>query len=159
MRIEKPVRVARTYRQRLLAEPSKVFPLLCPVREADWIEGWNPLLVITDSGFAEPDCVFITEAAPDNAIWYISKCELASGVIEMLKITPHVTACQLSIQLRPVSNETEATVTYMHTSLGPKGDAFVSSFTEEFYENFMRDWESRLNHYLVHGSRISGARA
>ena len=158
MKIEKPVRAERTYKQRLLAEPSKVFPLLCPVREADWIEGWDPSLVISESGFAEPDCVFITQAAPNDAIWYVSRYEPANGVIQMLKVTPQVTACQLRIQLRPISIGTEATVTYMHTSLGPEGDAFVRSFTEEFYEKFMGDWESRLNHYLVHGNRLSGAR-
>jgi len=42
-------------------------------------------------------------------------------------------------------------VTYSHTSIGPHGDAFVAGFTEEFYERFMRDWESRMNHYLVTG--------
>ena len=37
MNITKPKRVTRTYTQRLVAEPAAVFPLLCPVREADWI--------------------------------------------------------------------------------------------------------------------------
>ena len=46
---------------------SKVFPLLCPVREADWIDGWNPVLVLTQSGFAEQDCVFITDAKVHDA--------------------------------------------------------------------------------------------
>ena len=47
-----------------------------------------------------------------------------------------------------------ALVTYTHTSLGPEGDAFVASFTEEYYRKFMQDWESRLNHFLQHGSRL-----
>ena len=29
------------FTQQLVAEPSAVFPLLCPVREADWIDGWD----------------------------------------------------------------------------------------------------------------------
>ena len=67
MRIEKPNRVTRTYTQQLVAEPSKVFPLLCPVREADWVDGWDPLVVLTQSGVAEPECVFVTEARPSDA--------------------------------------------------------------------------------------------
>ena len=43
MNITKPKRVTRTYTQQLVAEPSAVFPLLCPVREADWIDGWDPI--------------------------------------------------------------------------------------------------------------------
>lgn len=156
MEIKKPVRVTRTYTQRLVAAPSLVFPLLCPVRETDWIEGWNPIVVISNSGVAEPDCVFVTSATPNNAIWYITRHEPADGFVEMLKVTPQVTVCKLSIQLRPAAAGSEATITYCHTSLGPEGDAFIDTFTDEFYSQFMRDWESRLNHYLTHRSAASG---
>ena len=52
MKIVKPNRVTRTCTQRLVAAPAAVFPLLCPVREADWIDGWNPPLAISSSGIA-----------------------------------------------------------------------------------------------------------
>ena len=155
MRITKPNRVTRTFAQRLVAEPSRVFPLLCPVREADWIDGWDPLTVFSESGIAEPDCVFLTEASPINAVWYITRHEPSNGFVEMIKISPHVTACRLTIQLRPVEAGSEATITYAHTSLGPDGDTFIASFTEEHFQQFMRDWEARMNHYLVHGSSSS----
>jgi len=98
MKIVKPKRATRCYTQHLVAAPNAVFPLLCPVREAEWIRGWDPSLVVSASGAG-----------------------------------------------------TEADVTYTHTSLGPRGDEFVTSFTEEFYRAFMQDWESRINHFLVHG--------
>ena len=161
MKITQPVRATRHHTQRLGADPATVFPLLCPVREADWIEGWSPTLVVSSSGVAEPDCVFTTGAEPVDAVWYITRHEPAAGCIEMLKVTPGVTACRLSIQLRPVPGGCEADITYSHTSLGPLGDAFVASFTAEFYRQFMQDWESRLNHYLLHGTalRAEGGRA
>ncbi len=152
MRVTKPNRVTRTLTQQLVAEPSKVFPLLCPVREADWIEGWDPPVVYSQSGVAETDCVFITEASPSNAIWYITRHEPGDGFVEMIKITPAVTAGKLTIQLRPVKDGSQATITYTHTSLGPEGDTYIASFTEEYYQQFMRDWEARINHYLAHGS-------
>ena len=152
MKIVKPNRATRTYTQHLVAEPAVVFPLLCPVREADWIDGWSPTFVISTSGLAEPDCVFATPAEPHNAIWYITRREPAAGFVEMIKITPNVTACRLTIQLRPAPSGSEAVITYSHTSLGPEGDAFVASFTEDYYRKFMHDWESRINRYLRHGS-------
>ena len=151
MRIAPPRRVTRSYTQHLVADPAAVFPLLCPVREADWIEGWDPILVATQSGVAEPDCVFVTAAKPNDAIWYITRHEPDAGFVEMLKITPLVTACKLSIQLRPTPTGSEADVTYSHTSLGPDGDAFIESFTDDYYRRFMQDWEMRINHYLTHG--------
>ena len=163
MKVAPPNRVARSYVQKLVAGPSAVFPLLCPVREADWIEGWDPVAVWSDSGVAEADCVFVTAApagSPQDAVWYVTRHEPESGFVEMLKITPEVTACRLTIQLRAVSEGagegagTEATVTYMHTSLGPAGDDFVAAFTEEHYRQFMQDWEARMNHYLRTGEAL-----
>lgn len=157
MKIVKPVRATRTYTQRLVARPEAVFPLLCPVREADWIEAWNPPLVISSSGLAERDCVFTTSAQPVDAVWYITRHEPDTGFVEMLKITPTLTACRLTIQLRAAGAGSEADITYSHTSLGPDGDKFVAAFTEDSYRQFMQDWESRINHYLRHGTALRAA--
>jgi hypothetical protein len=157
MEISKPKRAARTCVQHLVAAPAVVFPLLCPVREADWLEGWSPLLVLSQSGVAEPDCVFVTAAEPAGAVWYITRREPDNGFVEMLKITPDVTACRITIQLRPSAAGTDAQITYVYTSLGPAGDAFVAAFTDEYYLQFMRNWETRINHYLAHGSCLHTA--
>ena len=154
MHISPPVRATRTYEQRLAAAPDRVVPLLCPVREAEWVEGWEPLAVFSHSGVAEPDCIFVTPAQPGQAIWYVTRHEPGRGFVEMLKITPDVTACRLTIQLRATGRGSEAEVTYSHTSLGPLGDAFVAAFTEEHYRQFMREWEEQLNHFLEHGRML-----
>jgi hypothetical protein len=140
--------------QRIAAAPELVFPLLCPVREADWIEGWDPVSVWSESGVAEPDCVFVTDSDDRQAIWYITEHSPEDGFVEMLKITPGVTACRLSIRLAPGDVGTDAEVTYSHASLGPAGEEFVAAFTEEYYTRFMRDWEARMNHYLKTGSAL-----
>jgi hypothetical protein len=154
MKIVKPNRVTRTYTQHLVGPASEVFSLLCPVREADWIQGWDPRLVVSWSGVAEPDCVFVTEAQPSDAIWYVTRHEPATGFVEMIKVTPPVTACRLTIQLRPTNTGCEADVTYSHTSLGPLGDELIVSFTEDYYLKFMLEWESKVNHYLIHGTAL-----
>ncbi len=156
MNIQKPNRVTRTFTQRLFAGPDRVFPLLCPVREADWLEGWDPIAVFSNSGVAEPDCVFTTEASPGPAIWFIVRHEPDRAYVEMLKIVPELTACRLTIQLTARDPGCQATITYSHTSLGPRGEAFVAGFTEEFFASFMREWETRMNHYLKTGRRLAG---
>ncbi|MCI0541884.1 MAG: hypothetical protein L0Z50_42350, partial [Verrucomicrobiales bacterium] len=70
MNITKPKRASHSYRQRLAASPAKVFPLLCPVREAEWANGWMPGRVISSSGVAERDCVFLTSDKLGTATWY-----------------------------------------------------------------------------------------
>src|SRR5262245_58203125 len=137
MKIVKPNRATHTYTQHLVGAPDAVFPLLCPVREAEWLRRWDPPLVVSSTGVAESDCIFTTRAEPMDAIWYITRHEPDTGFVEMLKITPELTACRLTIQLRASGGGSEADVTYSHTSLGPRGDEFVASFTEGFYRKLM----------------------
>ena len=151
MNITKPNRATHTYRQRLHATPGKVFPLLCPVREAEWADGWLPELVISSSGVAERDCVFITTDKPGTAFWYITRHEPGKLFVEMLKILPGVTACRLEIQLFDDGTGCAADITYSHTSLGPAGDELVAKFTAEYYQKFMLAWERALNHFLTTG--------
>ena len=53
MQVTPPRRVRHSYLQRLVRPPREVFPLLCPVREAEWIPGWNPRLVASFSSPSE----------------------------------------------------------------------------------------------------------
>lgn len=146
--------VTRSYSQQLTADPETVFPLLCPVREADWIEGWDPIIVYSNSGKAETDCVFITTSSPEDSIWYITRHEPDSHFLEMIRVTPSVTASKLTIQVSATDSGSEAQVTYSHTSLGPEGDKFIESYTESYYEQFMKEWEERLNYYLENNSKL-----
>jgi hypothetical protein len=155
MRIIKPKRATHSYRQKLHAPPAKVFSLLCPVRETEWASGWLPELVISSSGVAERDCVFIT---PDNlgkAIWYIIRHEPQTWFVEMLKILPGVTACRLEIQLCENGDECFADITYSHSSIGPAGDEFVAKFTADYYQKFMQAWEKELNDFLKTGCHVT----
>jgi hypothetical protein len=150
MQISKPKRVTRTFEQRLVAPPERVFPLLCPVREGDWIEGWDPLFVLSESGVAELDCVFATETNGRRAIWIVTRHDPPHDV-EMVYVNANVTVCKLTIRLSTSPEGCSALVTYSHTSLGTEGDAFVASFTAELYTARMVDWETRLNYYLQTG--------
>jgi hypothetical protein len=151
MHLTKPNRVTHSYRQRLHAGPAEVFPLLCPVRETEWADGWLPELVISSSGVAERDCIFTTAEKSGTAIWYVTRQEPERWFVEMLKILPGVTACRLEIQLSQNGDECFADITYSHTSLGPAGDEFVAKFTTDYYQKFMQIWETALNNFLKTG--------
>jgi hypothetical protein len=53
MSVFKADRIFRTNTIQVEAPPEKVFPLLCPVREYDWVEPWKCEMIYTDSGFVE----------------------------------------------------------------------------------------------------------
>ncbi len=153
MRVTQPNRVTHTYRQSLHAPAERVFPQLCPVREMDWAVGWAPRLVVSRSGLVERDCVFVTPEGSTEGIWYVTRHEPEHCFVEMLKVTPSITACRVQIQVYPGEGDCQADVTYSHTSLGVEGDRFIAGFTAERYRRFMQQWERELNHFLLTGLR------
>jgi hypothetical protein len=149
MMVKAPVRATHTYVQHLVAPPGEVFPLLCPVREMDWVPGWEPGVVISASGVAERDCVFTTPDGEHEAIWTIVEHDPEAHAVEMLKVTPGYTVTRLRITLAPEPDGTAATITYSYTALSEEGERFVATRTPEAYEAFMREWEEQMNRYLL----------
>jgi hypothetical protein len=114
--------------------------------------------VLTESGIAEQDCVFVTGAGADEAVWTVTQYEPRAGRIEFIKVTPGTTVARIHIQLREAgAGRSTAEISYQHTSLGPAGDAAVAAFTADHYRAFMDTWERRLNHYLATGRMLDAA--
>lgn len=155
MNIVRPHRVTRSYVQSLDAPPDEVFALLCPVREAEWVNGWHPRLVVSESGVAEPDCVFVTSAGPEEAIWMITRHEPQNHLLEIIKVIPGIVVGTIRIRLTAAAPGSTADISYTFTALGPDGDRVVREFTQEHFDEFMRTWETELNHYLATGERLS----
>ena len=154
--ISKPRRVKHSYTQSIKGTPEQVFPLLCPVRETDWIPGWTTDWVISHSGVAEHNCIFQTPPRPGAggaaSIWVITRHDATAFEVEMIKVTPAFTVGKLQISLSARGkNLTSATIAYEFTSLGPLGDAYLEGFTTQWYKEFMQVWERQMNHYLETG--------
>jgi hypothetical protein len=157
MKILSPVWIRREFTQELQGSAAQVFPLLCPVREVEWIQGWEPDVVYSRSGQAEEDCVFITWEGADEAIWVITSHDREAGHLEFVKTTPASLLTRIRIQLKDAGpGRCLAHVSYRHTSLSPRGDGLVAAFTQERWEGLMRRWEARLNHFLVTGRMLRG---
>ncbi len=153
MQITKPVRVTRQYAQHINAAPQEVFPLLCPVREVDWVNGWVPRLVLSESGVVERGCVFVMPDQPDDSIWVVTAWKPDDFAVDFVKVTPGLTVGQIEIRLHPLEqNHTRADITYTYTAVSTAGKDFVARFTDESYQGFMKEWELELNHYLEHGT-------
>jgi hypothetical protein len=99
MRVEKPNKVSRSFTQNLSSPAAEVFELLCPVREADWVNDWRPKLVLSESGLAEPGCIFITPGIPEDALWLMTEYDPETFQLEIIKMIPGVVVGRISISL------------------------------------------------------------
>jgi hypothetical protein len=149
MKVIEPFRVARSYVQKIQARPEKVFPLLCPVRETEWVKGWDPMVVYSRSGLAEPECVFLTGEGEPDSVWVITRHDWEKYDLEIIKVTPWITVAKINISLtQKAEEETDAEITYSYTALSEEGKEFVNNYSESYFTEFMQYWEAAINDYL-----------
>ena len=155
MRVEKPNRVSRSFTQHLSSPPAAVFELLCPVREAEWVNDWRPKLVLSDSGHAEPGCIFITPGIPEDALWLMTEYDPDAFRLQITKMIPGVVVGQISISLAAAGDDgCTAEINYAYTSISDHGDRALEEFTDDHFNAFMEIWEKELNHFLSTGTKF-----
>jgi hypothetical protein len=157
---EPPVRITRTYRQTIEAVPDVVFPLLCPVRETDWLDGWRYTMVYSASGVVERGAVFSTPGAEEpDTIWVVTDHDPAHHVVAFTRFTPGSRVCVLRIVVTPGdAGRSWVDIDYTYTATSSAGETFIKAFTEEKFVEAMRFWERSMNHWLATGTRLPSAR-
>jgi len=170
-------RVVHEFTQLNPAVPEKVFPLLCPVREADWIPGWRYSLIYSDSGVAELGCIFTTQdpvvesakyslraddrdSKSPETTWICVDYDPAAFRIAYVWIKPKRVASELRIQLtRTNDGQTNSHIQFRYTGLSPEGNREVQNYDRGWFEAKMRGWETAINHYLTTGEMIAAVSA
>jgi hypothetical protein len=155
----RPDRITHQYVQTNSGSPEKVFPLLCPVREADWVPGWQYRLIYSKSGVVEADCVFATPN-PDGTetVWVVTDYDPSKFRIAFVWVNPGVATAQIRIRLEPEGEtRTKAGIRYTYTSLSSKGRTELERYDENWFRKKMTGWEAAINHYLRTGNRIQAA--
>ena len=148
-------RVVRGYSTELSSSPETVFPLLCPVREYDWIPAWRCEVIYSKSGYAELGCVFTTDfkdhSGPET--WVVCTYE-KNKQIGFLKTGTHCTT-RYNVSLE--RNQTGSTIHWEQeiTSLAEHGDLVLDKITESVYGEKMKHINKLLEYYLLHGKPMN----
>jgi hypothetical protein len=134
------------FTHRVPAPPATVFPLLCPVRERDWVDHWEADVLHSNSGVAELGCVFVTGAGPERDTFVVSRYEpphaiefviLSDGFVQLLQI-----------ELQPVGGATTLTWRRTYTALSPTGNAWIEANVPERALARMGDLDRMLRRYV-----------
>lgn len=148
-------RIKSSFVQQFQVPPGKVFPLLCPVREYEWIEPWQCEMLHSDSGIAEKNCIFRTRFPGETSddVWVISRYQPNTG-IEFVRVNAMRTMC-LSITLTDNGDGTTRAVNeQLLVGLTEEGNRSLDSLAKSFSFE-MRMGEAMLNHYLTTGKRLA----
>ncbi|WP_285907404.1 hypothetical protein [Pseudodesulfovibrio pelocollis] len=130
-----------------------IWPLLCPVREYDWIDVWKCEMLHSVSGVNELGCVFRTNFPADGEeVWVTSRFEPVER-LEFVLVSKRC-AVRYAITLLPDNGATRMVWTHHITPLDGK-DIGVA-VAEEAFRTEMASLEAKLRHYLDTGRTLTG---
>jgi hypothetical protein len=151
-------RIARTYTWEIPAPPDRVFPLLCPVRESEWIPGWSCDLIYSESGVAEKGCIFKTSFPGEGEeLWVVARHEPESGRFEALRFIAGSRLVTVEVSLSSADGRATTLVWVQTiTALDDAGNEYVDNFSEPAHQARMDALGKMLAHYCETG-RMLGA--
>lgn len=131
------------------ASPSNVFPLLCPVREYEWIPGWACEMIFSASGLAEENCIFTTNPgdAGGKDVWVISRYE-PSQRLEFVRVNS-LRVIRYNISLTELPGEhCEMYWEQVVTSLSEEGIMWLESYTQDDFSKLILKIGDLLNKWF-----------
>jgi hypothetical protein len=151
----KAKQVTREYTQCFLATPERVFPLLCPTREYEWVEPWKCELLRSASGFAEADCVFRTGSPEDGSeeVWVVSRYEPNTRLDCVRVDRRRVMSYSITLEATGDGTTTARNVQVL-TALNEEGNQALDAQGDESLVFEMRLGEVMLNHFLATGKPL-----
>ena len=133
---------------RVAAPPADVFPLLCPVRERDWIPTWEADVLHSRSGLAELGCVFVTRPSEGRrGAWVVTRHEPPRAIAFAVFHGDLVET--LAIELAPVAEGTELLWSRAYTGLDPAGNDWIEANVPAKVEARLASLEGLLRSYLA----------
>ncbi len=140
--------------QHVDAEPQAIFPLLCPVREFDWIPVWDCEIVYTESGVAEEGCVFQTESGDAGTDTWVISHHQPPERISFIRVN-RLRAIRYDITLEP-GDDGSTTLRWEQeiTALNEEGDRHVAAQRQEEFAATIAEAERMLAHYLETGEAL-----
>lgn len=129
-----------------------VFPLLCPVREIDWLDGWDYHMIHSNSGLIEEGCVFTTtHLDKEKTVWTVTKHNKQVFKVSFVRVTPNKNVVMIDISVEPVSDQQSKThITYPYIHINSADNINSIGLEKDFITN-MKWWEESINYYLENG--------
>ena len=139
--------ISRTQFFEIPVPVAELFPLFSPEGEKLWVPGWDYQNVMGTTELFE-DYVFLTEThdhGAQKAIWLVKRYEPNVHFVQYYRIEPEEKVGVVTVVCTELEeNRTKVQVTYKYMALFPSGEQFISGFSEEFYAEFIKEWETLL---------------
>jgi hypothetical protein len=147
-------RIVSRHIMRLVAKPDAVFPLLCPKRELEWIDGWNYEMIYSTSGIAELGCMFKTNLPPEGEAYWIMTKHIPPSEAEYVRFVTGLAMVRLNIKLSEIESGSEVVWELTYTGITDQGNEFIAEHAEDQSKRSALRLERSLNHFFQTGEKL-----
>jgi len=142
---------------------TKVFPLLCPVIEYKWINGWKCKLIHYPNGIIEKDCKFqeimtapfLMGSIAGKTKWTVIFFDSINNKIHF-KLDNKDSTSLFKIELTPKGlDKTECLMEFNYKPITKKGDRFINQGGESKISFFISALGAMLKHYCESGEMLN----
>jgi ribosome-associated toxin RatA of RatAB toxin-antitoxin module len=142
-------RFERKTRFMVPARAEEVFPLLCPVREYEWIPDWRCRMIYSKSGVAEKDAVFTTLEKPFGKVLWTCVVYEPPYRVEYLLARGSMASIRLELELSDEGGRCAVDWTMRFTAASPLFAALLRrKMSEKAFTAMMMTRERQLAEYF-----------
>lgn len=147
-------RVKKSGTMSIQAAPAAVFPLLCPKREEEWIDGWAAKVIYSQSGVAELDAVFVLNKAPEGESCWVTTRYEPPVAVDYTWVAAGLMTTRLSLRVAENGNDaSDVAFSYCLTGLSETGNGCVAEYEKRF-DAIVDGLEKKLNHFIKYGRML-----
>ena len=144
-------RVFREFHGNINATADNIYPLLCSVREADWLPGSNHSLIYSESGYAENDYIFQSEFFGFGFETWVRYEHKPNESLAYIRTSENL-VIKFEIRLKSnADNTTNIRIKLTFTSLKNEGNNMLHALPEELPFNKII---AALEYYIINGKQI-----
>jgi len=147
-----------THTQTFRGSIGEVFPLLCPVREYEYLPAWTCEIIYLESDLVEAGGVFITDRPGDGGrdVWVVAQY-VPNEAIQFVR-TNRLRTMTYSVQARSDGpGAVQLVWEQVVTGLNDEGNRLVDSLSQDEFARRLSAMEKRLQHYLETGQMMRHA--
>ncbi|MCT4618260.1 MAG: hypothetical protein N4A62_02615 [Marinisporobacter sp.] len=149
-------RINRSYKQTLYGKKEEIFKLLCPVREKEWLQGWDYKMIYSESGFAEKGCIFETDNDFGSYQWVMTKYDNRDYCIQFVKFIQGKMIVIIDIELKDGDKDiVYSDINYTFTAIDDSiMDEMHTENSQEVFNGHMKLWEDSINYFIKTGDMM-----
>ncbi len=128
----------------------RVFPLLCPKKEEEWIPGWECEVIFSESGYNEEGAIFKTiKAYGTELIWHTNAYDKDAGLVDFLITANGLFLFRFIIRVTKKNGLLILNFDQTFTSISEKGKQFIREYESDNFQSRVDKLKKLMDDYLA----------